>query len=116
MLLYIDKIDVFKTEVNDEYIFNVMQGNIEPKEDDEFLNNDYNSFDSLELFKQLEIIYGKNYISQLMNNNDISNNIDNNEKIGNNSRDNDEEDILLHLPSSKEDDEIDKDSNNNNLE
>ena len=116
MLQYIDKIDVFKTEVNDEYIFNVMQGNIKPKEDDEFLNNDYNNFDSLELFKQLEIIYGKNYINQLMNKNDINNNIYNNEEIGNNSRDNEEEDILLHLPSSKEDDEIDKDSNNNNFE
>jgi hypothetical protein len=113
MLQYIDKIDVFKTEVDDEYIFNVMQGNIEPKEDEDFLNNDYNKFDSLELFKQLEIIYGKSFINQLINKNDDFPN-DDNEQNDNNNRENDDEEIILDLPSSKEDEEINKDSNNNN--
>ena len=113
MLQYIDKIDVFKTEVDDEYIFNVMQGNIEPKEDEDLLNNDYNKFDSLELFKQLEIIYGKSFINQLINkNNEFPN--DNNEQNDNNNIENDDEEIILDLPASKEDEEIDKDSNNNN--
>ena len=106
MLQYIDKIDVFNTEVNDKYIYNVMQGNIEPNTDDDFLNNDFNEFDSLELFKQLEMIYGKNFINQQIHQNrDVVNY--NNEQNDNYRRENDEEEIILHLPSSKEDEEID---------
>ena len=124
MLNYIDKVRAFKTEINDEYIVNVMNGNIKPKKD-EFENNDNNKFDTLELSQQLEIIYGKKYLEDLVSNKDInideekndqsnsSNNksdkdINMNEKNGekgNNSKDNDEEEIVLDLPSSNNDEE-----------
>ena len=118
MLNYIDKVRVFKKEINDDYIFNVMQGNIKPKED-EFDEDENNNFDNMELSKQLEIIYGKNFLEQLSNNNldiDMENKeeredndkyIDIESEIGKNennkSKDNDDEEILLDLPSSKDD-------------
>ena len=119
MLYYIDDSDVSKKEINDEYIFNVMQGNSLPNDDDNFSDDEKKNFDSLELFKQLTIIYGKDFINRNMKNNqdtflDNNNNLDNDNKenINNNSRDNDNEEIILHVPSSKEDDENDKDLNN----
>ena len=118
MLNYIDKVRAFKKEINDDYIFNVMQGNIKPKED-EFDEDENNNFDNMELSKQLEIIYGKNFLEQLSNNNldiDMENKeeredndkyIDIESEIGKNennkSKDNDDEEILLDLPSSKDD-------------
>ena len=118
MLNYIDKVRVFKKEINDDYIFNVMQGNIKPKED-EFDEDENNNFDNMELSKQLEIIYGKNFLEQLSNNNldiDMENKeeredndkyIDIESEIGKNennkSKDNDDEEIVLDLPSSKDD-------------
>ena len=118
MLNYIDKVRAFKKEINDDYIFNVMQGNIKPKED-EFDEDENNNFDNMDLSKQLEIIYGKNFLEQLSNNNldiDMENKeeredndkyIDIESEIGKNennkSKDNDDEEILLDLPSSKDD-------------
>ena len=118
MLNYIDKVRAFKKEINDDYIFNVMQGNIKPKED-EFDEDENNNFDNMELSKQLEIIYGKNFLEQLSNNNldiDMENKeeredndkyIDIESEIGKNennkSKDNDDEEIVLDLPSSKDD-------------
>ena len=118
MLNYIDKVRAFKKEINDDYIFNVMQGNIKPKED-EFDEDENNNFDNMELSKQLEIIYGKNFLEQLSNKNldiDMENKeeredndkyIDIESEIGKNennkSKDNDDEEIVLDLPSSKDD-------------
>ena len=118
MISYIDKVRAFKKEINDDYIFNVMQGNIKPKED-EFDEDENNNFDNMELSKQLEIIYGKNFLEQLSNNNldiDMENKeeredndkyIDIESEIGKNennkSKDNDDEEIVLDLPSSKDD-------------
>ena len=118
MLSYIDKVRAFKKEINDDYIFNVMQGNIKPKED-EFDEDENNNFDNMDLSKQLEIIYGKNFLEQLSNNNldiDMENKeeredndkyIDIESEIGKNennkSKDNDDEEIVLDLPSSKDD-------------
>ena len=113
MLYYIDKIDVLKTEINDEYIFNVMQGNIPPNEDN---NDDLNdNFDSMELLKQLGIIYGKNFISQLIkeseNTNVNINDINIDGEIENN-KENDDEEIILDLPPSNNEDENDNENNN----
>ena len=111
MFDYMDKIDIYKQEINDEYIFNVMQGNIMPKED-ELLENDENiNFDSMELSKQLEIMYGDIYLGK---NND--NKINNEKIISENENDNkgesfnynDNEEIILDLPSSQNEDENDK--------
>jgi len=116
MLYYIDKIDVHKTEINDEYIFNVMQGNIPPKEDndDDGLND---NFDSMELLKQLGIIYGKDFISQLIkeseNTNVNLNDIITDGEVENN-KENDDEEIILDLPPSNNEDENDNDNENNN--
>ena len=113
MLYYIDKIDVHKTEINDEYIFNVMQGNIPPNEDN---NDDLNdNFDSIELLKQLGIIYGKNFISQLIKESENTNvnindiNIDGEIE---NKKENDDEEIILDLPPSNNEDENDNENNN----
>ena len=113
MLYYIDKIDVHKTEINDEYIFNVMQGNIPPNEDN---NDDLNdNFDSMELLKQLGIIYGKNFISQLIKESENTNvnindiNIDGEIE---NKKENDDEEIILDLPPSNNEDENDNENNN----
>ena len=121
MLNYIDKVRALKTEINDEYIFNVMQGNIKPKKD-EFENEENNNFDMLELSQQLEIIYGKKFLDDLVNknineineeiknenNNSSDKDIDMKDKNegnnGNDSKDNDEE-IVLDLPSSNNDDD-----------
>ena len=121
MLNYLDKVKVFKNEFSDEYVFNVMQGNIKPKEI-EFESDEMNKFDTLELSQQLDIIYGKQFLEQLVNNNkdiDIdkkeeNDNIDNNNKdidieknednIGN-SKENDDEEIVLDLPPSINEDE-----------
>ena len=123
MLGYLDKVRVFKVEINEDYIINVMQGNIKPKID-EFENEENNKFDTLELSHQLEIIYGKKFLEDLVKNKGIineenkdeNNNSDDNDdkdiyldekKIenGSNSKDNDEEEIVLDLPSSNNDDE-----------
>ena len=123
MLDYMDKIDVYKQDINDEYIFNVMQGNILPKEDDFFENNENFDFDSLELGKQLEILYGNNFFGKNNDNKDRDNILSNNEEEDNHKKDgsfndNDNEDIILDLPSSKNEEENDKDlndiNNNNN--
>ena len=113
MLYYIDKIDVHKTEINDEYIFNVMQGNIPPNEDN---NDDLNdNFDSMELLKQLGIIYGKNFISQLIKESENTNvnindiNIDGEIE---NKKENDDEEIILDLPPSNNEEENDNENNN----
>ena len=127
MLGYIDKIDIYKEEIDDEYIFNVMQGNILPKEDDDYFSNNENlNFDSQEISKQLEIAYGKDFLNLKKenqnkfndnNNNDENNNMNNineeNNAINNSGENNDNDEIILHLPSSKEDDE--NDNNNNDL-
>ena len=117
MLYYIDKMDVNKTEINDKYLFNVMQGNIPPNEDDD--DNDLNNnFDSKELIKQLEIMYGKNFISQLMkeseNNNDNVNETNVEGEIEN-YKENDDTEINLHLPPSNDEDENDIDNDNKDL-
>ena len=123
MLGYLDKVRAFKVEINEDYIINVMQGNIKPKID-EFENEENNKFDTLELSHQLEIIYGKKFLEDLVKNKGIineenkdnNNNCDDNDdkdiyldekKIenGSNSKDNDEEEIVLDLPSSNNDDE-----------
>ena len=123
MLGYLDKVRAFKVEINEDYIINVMQGNIKPKID-EFENEENNKFDTLELSHQLEIIYGKKFLEDLVKNKGIineenkdeNNNSDDNDdkdiyldekKIenGSNSKDNDEEEIVLDLPSSNNDDE-----------
>ena len=120
ILSYLDKVRVFKTEINDEYIFNVMQGNIKPKKD-EFENEETNNFDMMELSQQLEIIYGKQFLDDLVNKNinDINeeNNksnekdIEMNENKGedgsneSNSKNNDDDEIVLDLPSSNNNDE-----------
>ena len=122
MMGYIDKVRAFKTEINDEYISNVMKGIIKPKEE-EFENEENNKFDDLELSQQLEIIYGKKFLEQLANNNindekENENNEENNNKndkdieikddIGNNgsnSKADDDEEIKLDLPSSNDDDD-----------
>ena len=104
MLYYIDKIDLSKTEINDEYIFNVMQGNIPPNEDKDDGDLNINS-DSMELTKQLEIMYGKDYISQLMKESKNNNfNINETKVEGENENyrknANDDVEINLHLPPS----------------
>jgi len=121
MLNYLDKVRALKAEINDEYIFNVMQGNIKPKKD-EFENDENNNFDMLELSQQLEIIYGKKFLDDLSNknineineenqgeNNNSDKDIEMNEKnegnVGSNNKDNDDEEIVLNLPSSNNDDE-----------
>ena len=121
MLNYLDKVRALKAELNDEYIFNVMQGNIKPKKD-EFENDENNNFDMLELSQQLEIIYGKKFLDDLTNknineineenqgeNNNSDKDIEMNEKnegnFGSNNKDNDDEEIVLDLPSSNNDDE-----------
>ena len=123
MLGYLDKVRAFKVEINEDYIINVMQGNIKPKID-EFENEENNKFDTLELSHQLEIIYGKKFLEDLVKNKGIineenkdeNNNSDDNDdkdiyldekKIenGSNSKDNDEEEIVLDLPSSNNDDD-----------
>ena len=121
MLNYLDKVRALKAELNDEYIFNVMQGNIKPKKD-EFDNEENNNFDMLELSQQLEIIYGKKFLDDLSNknineiieenqveNNNSDKDIEMNEKnegnFGSNNKDNDDEEIVLDLPSSNNDDE-----------
>ena len=118
---YLDKVRALKAEINDEYIFNVMQGNIKPKKD-EFDNEENNNFDMLELSQQLEIIYGKKFLDDLSNKNineineenqgennnsdkDIEMNEKNEENVGSNIKDNDDEEIVLDLPSSNNDDE-----------
>ena len=115
MLYYIDKIDVHKTEINDEYIFNVMQGNVPPNEDNDDDLND--NFDSMELLKQLGIMYGKNFISQLMreseNTNVNLNDINIDGEIENN-KENDDEEIILDLPPSNNEDEDENDNDNDN--
>ena len=115
MLLYIDESDVYKKEINDEYIFNVMQGNILPNEEENLLNKEDNiNFDSLELFKQLEIMYGKESLNKLKKDNQNENNDDNKENPFNaNSKDIESEEIILDLPSSKDDEENGKDSKEN---
>ena len=88
----------------------------------EFESDEMNKFDTLELSQQLDIIYGKQFLEQLVNNNkdiDIdkkeeNDNIDNNNKdidieknednIGN-SKENDDEEIVLDLPPSINEDE-----------
>ena len=113
MLNYIDKAHSLKTEINDEYIFSVMQGNIKPKED-EFDSDENNNFDMMDLSHQLEIIYGKDFLENLAKNNNMDINSENNdedidmentnEKNGNNnSKSNDDEEIILDLPSSNDD-------------
>jgi len=121
MLNYLDKVRALKAEINDEYIFNVIQGNIKPKKD-EFENEENNNFDMLELSQQLEIIYGKKFLDDLSNknineineenqgeNNNSDKDIEMNEKnegnVGSNIKDNDDEEIVLDLPSSNNDDE-----------
>ena len=123
MMGYLDKVRAFKVEINEDYIINVMQGNIKPKID-EFENEENNKFDTLELSHQLEIIYGKKFLEDLVKNKGIineenkdeNNNSDDNDdkdiyldekKIenGSNSKDNDEEEIVLDLPSSNNDDD-----------
>ena len=121
MLNYLDKVRALRAEINDEYIFNVMQGNIKPKKD-EFENDENNNFDMLELSQQLEIIYGKKFLDDLSNkninelneenkgeNNNSDKDIEMNEKnegnVGSNIKDNDDEEIVLDLPSSNNDDE-----------
>ena len=118
---YLDKVRALKAEINDEYIFNVMQGNNKPKKD-EFDNEENNNFDMLELSQQLEIIYGKKFLDDLSNknineiieenqveNNNSDKDIEMNEKnegnFGSNNKDNDDEEIVLDLPSSNNDDE-----------
>ena len=111
MLNYIDKVHALKTEINDEYIFNVMQGNIKPKED-EFDNDENNNFVVMDLSHQLEIMYGKNFLENLAKNNNMDIEMKNDEvieieiKIEKNendiSKDNEEEEILLDLPSSND--------------
>ena len=113
MLNYIDKAHSLKAEINDEYIFNVMQGNIKPKED-EFDSDENNNFDMMDLSHQLEIIYGKDFLENLAKNNNMDINSENNdedidmennnEKNGNNnSKSNEDEEIILDLPSSNDD-------------
>ena len=113
MLNYIDKAHSLKTEINDEYIFNVMQGNIKPKED-EFDSDENNNFDMMDLSHQLELIYGKDFLENLAKNNNMDINSENNdedidmennnEKNGNNnSKSNEDEEIILDLPSSNDD-------------
>ena len=111
MLNYIDKVHALKTEINDEYIFNVMQGNIKPKED-EFDNDENNNFDVMDLSHQLEIMYGKNFLENLAKNNNMDIDMKNDEDIeieiiiekneNDISKDNEEEEILLDLPSSND--------------
>ena len=82
-----------------------MQGNIPPNEDiddDDDLNI---NFDSMELTKQLEIMYGKDYISQLMKESKNNNfNINETKVEGENENyrknANDDVEINLHLPPS----------------
>ena len=121
ILSYLDKVRVFKTKINDEYIFNVMQGNIKPKKD-EFENEETNNFDMMELSQQLEIIYGKQFLDDLVNknindineenNNSNEKDIEMNENKGedgsneSNSINNDDDEIVLDLPSSNNNDEI----------
>ena len=113
MLNYIDKAHSLKTEINDEYIFNVMQGNIKPKED-EFDNDENNNFDMMDLSHQLEVIYGKDFLENLGKNNNMDINSENNDEdidmennneknLNNNSKSNDDEEIILDLPSSNDD-------------
>ena len=90
-----------------------MQGNIKPKED-EFDSDENNNFDMMDLSHQLEIIYGKDFLENLGKNNNMDINSENNdedidmennnEKNGNNnSKSNEDEEIILDLPSSNDD-------------
>ena len=117
MLNYLDKVRAFKIEINEEYITNVMKGNIKPK-DDEFENEENNKFDTLELAQQLEIIYGKEFLDDLIKNkgmniqeekndsNEIKEDKDiyMDEKIED-IKNNSEEEIVLNLPPSNNEEE-----------
>ena len=107
-----------------------MQGNILPKEDDDYFSNNENlNFDSQEISKQLEIAYGKDFLNLKKenqnkfndnNNNDENNNMNNineeNNAINNSGENNDNDEIILHLPSSKEDDENDNNDLKENID
>ena len=103
MINYFDKADIFKCDINDEYVFNVMQGNIKPK-DEEFEKEENNKFDNLELMKQIDIIYGSKFLEQLVINNNEENKNGNNEENVNN-KESDDGEIILDLPSSINTDE-----------
>ena len=103
MMNYFDKADIFKCDINDEYVFNVMQGNIKPK-DEEFEKEENNKFDNLELMKQIDIIYGSKFLEQLVINNNEENKNGNNEENVNN-KESDDGEIILDLPSSINTDE-----------
>ena len=113
MLIYIDESDAYKKEINDEYIFNVMQGNIIPNEEDDLENENNNNFNSLDLLKQAEIIYGKEFLNNLKKENHIDNKDKENPFINNNIREIESEEIVLDLPSSKDNEENDRDSKEN---
>ena len=113
MLIYIDENDAYKKEINDEYIFNVMQGNIMPNEEDDLENENNDNFNSLDLLKQAEIIYGKEFLNNLKKENQIDNKDKENPFINNNIRAIESEEIVLDLPSSKDNEDNDRDSKEN---
>ena len=116
ILGYIDKCDIYKKEIDDDYILKVMQGNIMPNEDDDdYSLNDKNiNFDSQEIIKQLKYLYEQN-INLNNNNNENNNDNYNLEKIeegfNRDINNNDDDEVILDLPSSKEIDDNENDKN-----
>ena len=120
MLNYLDNVRIFKREINEDYIINVMEGNIKP-EKDEFENNENYEFDTNEIMQRLEIIYGKKLLYELTNKNfnvlneegnSYSNNSNNDinmkenykdDNLGSNFKESDNEEVKLDLPSSNDD-------------
>ena len=115
MLNYISKVRILKEEINDDYIKNVMQGNIRPKQN-EFEKKESNEIDEVKLLQELEIIYGKKLLNDIANkkfdslmeedssNNDINmKEKDDDGSFTSNSKNSNNEEVVLHLPSSNDD-------------
>ena len=112
ILGYIDKNDIYKKEINDDYVFKVMQGDIMPNEDeDDYSLIDKNiNFDSQEIIKQLKCFYEQNINDN--DNNNVNYSVEKiEEDFNRDNNNNDDEEIILDLPSSKEIDEKENDKN-----
>ena len=115
MLNYISKVRILKEEINDDYIKDVMQGNIRPKQN-EFEKKGNNEIDEVKLLQELEVIYGKKLLNDIANkkfdslmeedssNNDINmKEIDDDGSFTSNSKNSNNEEVVLNLPSSNDD-------------
>ena len=115
ILGYVDKNEIYKKEIDNDYVFKVMQGDIIPNEDeDDYSLIDKNViFDSQEIIKQLKNFYEQDINENNNNyNNDVNYSVEKiEEDFNKDNNNNDDEEIILDLPSSQEIDEKENDKN-----